>query len=97
MTMQRDEAIVTAVHIVHDKVWHKHWKEGKTELRPAEAIEYVRQIRTEAGCTEQALPAVLQELVAKAREAQREKKMVRLVELIEPFKQIILPHVPHAA
>lgn len=97
MTVQHDEAIVTAAHTVHDKVWFKHWKEGEKELRPAQVIEYVREVRTEAGYTEQAMPDVLQKLVADAREAQDENKMVRLVELIEPLKRIILPPISNAA
>ena len=97
MTVQHDEAIVTATHTVHNKVWYKHWKEGETQLRPAQVIEYIREVRTEAGCTEAAMPEALQKLVVRAREAQDENKMIQLVELIEPLKQIILPPIPDAA
>lgn len=97
MTVQHDEAIVTAAHTVHDEVWATHWKKGETQLRPAQVIEYVREVRTTAGCTEQALPGALQKLVVSAREAQDEKKMIKLVDLIEPLKQIILPPISNAA
>ena len=91
MTVQHDEAIVTAAHTTHDKVWHTHWKEGERQLRPAQIIGYVRDIRTTANVTEERLPAPLQELLLKARDAEKTKTMLGLSELVVALKHIILP------
>lgn len=91
MTVQHDEAIVTAAHVTHDKVWHAHWKEGERQLRPAQVIGYVRDIRTTANVTEERLPAPLLELLQKARDAEKTKTTLSLADLVVALKRIILP------
>lgn len=93
MTVKHDEAIVNAAHTTHDKVWHVHWKEGERQLRPAQVISYIRDVRVTANVTEDRLPAPLYALLQKARDAEKTKTTLGLSELIIALKHIILPAV----
>lgn len=91
MTVQHDEAVVTAAHMIHDEMWFRHWREGKTELRPAQVIDAIRSIRIKARVDESALPKELQDLLKEARKLKGEHGMVPLVRLIESLKRVFLP------
>jgi hypothetical protein len=93
MSVQYDEAIVTAAQAVYDKVWFKHWKGGETKLRTSQVVEYIREIRVGAGCTEERLPECLITLLAEARVKDKKEMTMSLSKLIAPLNQIILPPV----
>lgn len=67
MSTQIDESVVVAAHGVYRRVWESHWKKGHTVLRSDQVVGFIRDVRTRAGCDEQQLPSVLQELLAQAR------------------------------
>ena len=94
MTVRHDEALVTAAHAVHDEVWYRHWREGKTELRPTQVIDAIGEVRVKARIDEVALPEELQRLLKEARDTKGEHGMIRLVRLIESLKQVFLPPRP---
>lgn len=87
MSTQLSEAIVVAAQGVHTKVWHKHWKEGDRVLRAGQVTDYIRDVRTNAGCTEQQLPPALLDLLNEAR-ADR-KQTFELGKLLVPLKDIV--------
>lgn len=91
MSVQHDEAIVTAAQVVHDQVWHRHWREGHTQLKSSQVVKYVRDVRVKAECTEERLPEELSKLLAEAREGTSDKKMMSLERLLVPLNRIIRP------
>lgn len=91
MSVQHAEAVVTAAHRVHDEVWFRHWREGKTELRPSQVIDSIRDVRVKARVNEEELPSELLKLLAAARSASGEKQMIQLVHLIVALKLVFLP------
>ncbi len=93
MTAQHEELVIQAAKAVHDKVWYKHWREGESSLRPAQVIDYVREVRELAHVTEEKLPPELMKLLSVARENRDAEKPanIALVDVIEPLKTIILP------
>ena len=95
MTVHHAEAVVTAGRKVHDQVWSNYWREGKTELRPDQVINLIRDVRVTAHITEERLPTELLLLLAQARTAQEENgSMVSLAKLIEALKLVFLPPRP---
>ena len=91
MSVQHEEALVTAAHVVHDQVWARHWHEGETDLRATQVIEYVRRVRTTAKCSEAQMPHELQKLMTRARESREANVKISLADLIVALKSIILP------
>ncbi len=91
MSVWHEKVIITAAQAVHDKVWFRHWREGDVELRSSQVIEYIRDVRVEAGCGEDQLPGELISLLAAARLGTDEKRMMSLDKLIIPLNDIIRP------
>lgn len=94
MTVQHDEVLVTAAHKVHDEMWFRYWREGKTELSPNQVIDAIRDVRVKARIDEDSLPEELQKLLKESRDTKGEHGMIRLVRLIESLKQVFLPPRP---
>lgn len=91
MTVQHDEAVVTAARLVHDEAWFRYWREGKTELRPNQVIDSIRAVRVRARIQEDSLPEELQKLLKEARDIKGEHGMISLASLIGSLKKVFLP------
>ena len=90
MSVQYDPDVVRAVKTALSKVWYKHWREGKTELRASQVIDVIKSIRVDARVDESDLPDELLKLLKQAHQSKAERQTVKLYELIVALKAVFL-------